>query len=147
MINQKISLNISFVINRILIVIILAAIFFLPSFLTWFTKLSDKSDIYLPLIITVYVSILPAIAALISLDRLLNNIKKNQVFIEINTLCLRIISWCCFLIGIIYSVFGYFYLMSLMISFAAVFFGIILRVLKNVFAKAVEIKNENDFTV
>ena len=32
-------------------------------------------------------------------------------------------------------------------AFMAVMFGLIMRVLKNVFEKAVEIKTENDFTI
>ena len=32
-------------------------------------------------------------------------------------------------------------------GFLAIMFGLIMRVLKNVFEKAVEIKSENDFTV
>jgi hypothetical protein len=32
-------------------------------------------------------------------------------------------------------------------AFAAIMFGLIMRVLKNVFEEAVEIKSENDFTI
>ena len=44
----------------------------------------------------------------------------------------------------VYSVWEYYYIV---IGAAAAFFGLIIRVLKNVFAQAVEIREENDGTI
>ena len=42
---------------------------------------------------------------------------------------------------------GYFYLPFYIISVAAAFFSLILRVIKNVFRSAIEIKAENELTI
>ena len=93
----------------------------------------------------------PAYVALISLDRLLANIRKGEVFTERNIRFLRIISWCCFavalvlLLGILLS--GLFYIILAVPMILAVFFGMVLRVVKNLFAAAVALKTENDYTI
>ncbi|MDD7184432.1 MAG: DUF2975 domain-containing protein [Oscillospiraceae bacterium] len=72
---------------------------------------------------------------------------REKVFIEQNTLCLRRISWACMLAGTAFLVLGLWRFIFLLAGFLAIMFGLIMRVLKNVFEKAVEIKSENDFTV
>lgn len=99
------------------------------------------------LLITIYACCVPSMIALVSLDRLLFRIKKNEVFIEKNVKYLRIISWCCFAVSFILAVSGLYYILFLMIAIAAAFFGLILRVVKNVIEQAVIIKNENDYTI
>ena len=42
---------------------------------------------------------------------------------------------------------GYFYLPFYIVGTAAGFFALILRVIKNVFCAAIEIKNENELTI
>ena len=44
----------------------------------------------------------------------------------------------------VYSIWEYYYMV---IAAAAAFFGLIIRVLKNVFCKAVELREENDGTI
>ena len=61
--------------------------------------------------------------------------------------CLRGISWACMLAGCAFAVLGLWRFLSIMPAFAAVMFGLVMRVLKNVFEEAVEIKSENDFTI
>jgi len=100
-----------------------------------------------PLLATIYSCAVPGLIALFSLDRLLANIKKKNVFIEKNVKHLRLISWCSFAVSIILFVSGFYYLLFLLIAVAAAFFGLILRVVKNVIEHAVIIKNENDFTI
>ena len=60
---------------------------------------------------------------------------------------LRVISWFCFIIAVIYGVFCFRYVLAILIGAAAAFVGIILRVVKNVFEQAIAIKTENDFTI
>ena len=70
------------------------------------------------------------------LNRLLVNIKKGAVFVQDNVRQLRSISWCCFWGGVL-----------LLLSGIMGFFGLLMRVIKNVFSEAIIIKEENDFTV
>lgn len=96
---------------------------------------------------TIYACSVPSLIALFCLDRLLSNIKKDEVFTEKNVKYLRIISWCCFAVSAVMLVSGLYYIFFLSITAAAAFFGLILRVVKNVIEKAMIIKNENDFTI
>jgi hypothetical protein len=90
---------------------------------------------------------IPAYTLLICLLRLLNNIGSDKVFISQNVRFLRLISWSCFAIAFIYGIFGFYYLISILIAIAAAFIGIIIRVIKNIFEQAIEIKSENDLTI
>ena len=54
---------------------------------------------------------------------------------------------CCFAASLIFIYFGFIRYFALFIVVAAAFFGLILRVVKNVFEQAIEIREENDFTI
>lgn len=88
-----------------------------------------------------------AATILYCLIRLLLNIKKNSIFILENAKYLKVVSWCCFLIAIITLVGGIFYMPLLSIAAAGCFTGVLLRVLKNVMEKAIELKEENELTI
>ena len=64
-----------------------------------------------------------------------------------NVKLLRILSYCCFSVTLIFIYFSIYTPVSLAIALAAAFMGLILRVLKNVFSQAVELREENDLTV
>ena len=59
-------------------------------------------------------------------------------------MCLRIISWCCFIIGSITFVGCFFYMPFMFIAAAGGLLGLLLRVLKNLMQSAVEIADENE---
>jgi len=102
----------------------------------------------LPLTITYLCFCLPALGALWALDRLLSAVRREQVFTAGNVRCLRIISWCCFAAGAILLVGCLFVSLNLIIlAVLAAFFGIVIRVVKNLFEAAVALKDENDFTI
>ena len=91
-------------------------------------------------------------AALYCLIRLLLNIQNNKVFIRENVAYLRRISWCCFGVtavaligGLLYK--GFPYTFFLFIAFIAATIGLVIRVVKNVMERAVEIKAENELTI
>jgi hypothetical protein len=106
-----------------------------------------KGDIFIPFCIGLYIAEIFAFIALYFLHRLLNNINKDIVFDNDNTRCLRIISWCCILAAVDFGILCLWrYIFAMPVVFALML-GLIMRVLKNVFEKAVEIKSENDFTI
>ena len=84
---------------------------------------------------------------LYSLIKLLFNIKNDEVFILQNIKYLKTISWCCFAIAVITFAGGYFYMPFMFVALAGAFVGVMLRVLKNVMQKALEIREENDLTI
>jgi FtsH-binding integral membrane protein len=95
-----------------------------------------------------YACCVAALVALFFLNRLLANIKKDAVFTEENVQALRAISWCCFAEAFILTATAL-YFAPILLAFAAgvAFFGLILRVVKNVINAAVALKAENDFTI
>ena len=101
-------------------------------------------SVYLPTIITLY---LAALVIVIALDRLLSNIRQGKVFTSGNVKILRLISYCCFAVSVIFIYFSILRPFAWLVVIAAAFFGLILRVIKNVFEQAIVIKEENDFTI
>ncbi|MEG1782144.1 MAG: DUF2975 domain-containing protein [Oscillospiraceae bacterium] len=102
----------------------------------------------LPLLyLSVYCLSLPAFLALYNLYRLLDNIDKQLVFTQGNVSILRSLSWLCILAGVISLVSSLYYLPFLIVGILAAFVGLILRVVKNVFCEAVQLKADNDFTI
>jgi hypothetical protein len=100
-----------------------------------------------PFLTAFYLCAVLAFTALYFLNKLLRNIRSEDIFITENVRILRILSWCCYFVGIVMAVYSILEYPFIVISAAAAFFGLILRVLKNVFTKAVEIKEENEGTI
>lgn len=98
-------------------------------------------------LVTIYLGAIPAAYLLYSLLRLLRRIEADQVFIIENVEGLRRISWTCFAGAIVGIVSAFYYFPWIFVAVAAAFMGLIVRVVKNVFAKAVELQNEVDYTV
>lgn len=109
----------------------------------------DNQSLLRPFLIGFRISIVPAFIALVCLHFLLRNIRRNKVFVFANVSLIRIVSWCCFITATVFLFLGfaYYYASGLMMGVLMAFLGLVLRVLKNVFAQAVEIKTENDLTV
>lgn len=99
------------------------------------------------LYVCLYSSVVPAFVASYYLYKMLVNIKKNIVFDRANVACLRYISWCCFIVALIYFVLGFAILFSFVVAAATGFIGLVVRVIKNLLNEAVDIKLENDLTV
>ena len=106
-----------------------------------------RSSVRMVYIGVTYASGVPAAVVLFCLHRLLRNISEEEVFIQENVRSLRIMSWCLIAAALVYLVGSLFDWYLVVFAAAAAFVGLILRVVKNVFAQAVELKNENDFTI
>ena len=147
------SLFLSRILTAIMSGLVVIMTFFLPSICRWYedislgTGLFGSAGIVIPMCISLYICEIFALTALYSLHVLLGNINRNEVFIPQNTACLRRISWACMLAGCSLFIFGLWRFIFILAAFLAVMFGLIMRVLKNVFEKAVEIKSENDYTI
>lgn len=108
---------------------------------------SGQESVFLPLLITLYCAVPFAVVALVCLDMLLRNIRKEQPFITQNVTLLRIISYCCFGEILVFAYFAVLKPFAAVVMIACGFMGLILRVVKNVFKQAVSIREENDFTI
>jgi TctA family transporter len=148
--NQGRSVVLSVIATRVVIVIalVLAAVLPFSAQHGFFDNRALIAPGLVALVLPVYYAFcVPALVALVSLDRMLGNIRKGTLFSTANVRLLRVISWACFgaaavlFVSVVVSiVFGF-------IGLLAVFFGLILRVVKNLFAAAVELKVENDYTI
>lgn len=146
--NPKKSVLLSAIFTRIVIALVVCFLFTSPTIVSNYVDYTMKNpEIIKSLLLTIYACSIPGLVALICLDRLLHNIKKEDIFIEKNVKLLRYISWCSFAVSVILVISGFYYILFLMIAVAAAFIGLILRVVKNVIEQAMIIKNENDFTI
>jgi hypothetical protein len=96
---------------------------------------------------TIYSGSVPAAILLLCLYRLLHHIEIDQVFITINVEYLRRISWSCFSGAIICFASIPYYFPWIFVAVAAAFMGLIVRVIKNIIAQAVELKKESELTI
>ena len=146
------SLKLSRLLVYLLMVMLILLLFIAYFVAVWYDELSDgtgiiKSSVVVPGTVMIYICDFFGLTAVFYLNRLLANISKDKVFIEQNTKCLRIISWCCVFAGIAMLVFSLWRYYFGICAFFAMFMGLVMRVLKNVFEKAVELKSESDFTI
>lgn len=142
--------------SRILViacaVILIALDFCIPYLSEWYDGYSDSFSViggpmYLHMTVTLYICDTLGLCAIAALHMLLGNISRGKVFIERNTQCLRAISWACMLAGAAFFLLGFRRATFWLPSFFCFMLGLVMRVLKNVFEEAVEIKAENDFTI
>ncbi len=151
--NKTRSLQLSILLVRVLFVLIPALMCCVPVITQWYDAVYGEGvglldgAVAIPLSICLYLAAVCGLVCLYALHKLLLNLRKDEVFTHRNCQYLRIISWCCLMAAIPFAVFGIWRSLSFIVALAAGFFGLILRVLKNVFDKAVELQEENDYTI
>ncbi len=138
----------SLLLSRVCVAVFSVALGALLVSAPWFWKAVLHRDGISWLYLTVtYLSGAPAAAVLWQLHRLLKSIGAGQAFTAENVAALRLISWCCILAAAVYFCAGFFDWYLFVFAAAAAFVGLVLRVVKNVFAQAVALKEENDSTI
>ncbi len=145
--NKDKSIILSQILIKICYVGIVVCAVLAPNLVGLYEKNVGVEGLYTPLLATLLCCVPPGIIALVCLDVLLWNIQKNRAFIVQNVKMLRAISYCCFCVAAIFVYFSILRPFAFVIVFAAGFFGIILRVVKNCFQQAIAIREENDFTI
>lgn len=96
---------------------------------------------------TVYACAVPLGVILWNVYRLVAEIGRELIFTKENIRRLRLMSWMCFLVAVICLISMGYYVFYFVIAGCAAFIGLLLRVIKNVFVRAAQIKEENDFTI
>ena len=148
--NSNRSVKLSSICTKLVIIRVVISIVTLPEVMkNYMQYVRWGNDITMVKAFTaiLYASCVPALIALVCLDRLLNNIKGERIFINTNVKYLRKISWCCFGVAGILLFAGYYYLLFILVAFIVAFMGLILRVVKNVIEQAIILKDENDYTI
>lgn len=101
-----------------------------------------------PVCLTViYANALPCFFILFHLYKVLRRLEKGAVFVQENVSSLRIISWLCFVCAVICIGGAVIYFSWIFVAVAAAFIGLIVRVVRNVFARAVALQEEVDYTI
>ncbi len=148
MTKEKRSIAITSALIKVAIVLCTAALFLMPYAAKMYEQISFQRDnVTVPLLITFYVCAAFGFVMLFVLNKLIKNIGSEKVFIDENVKLLKILSYCCFAIAIVTLIFARFRILVFVITFAAAFIGLILRVIKNCFTEAIRLREENDFTI
>lgn len=150
--NSKRSVKLSLVVCFFTIILIVFLSVFANNFAIKYFDYGYASDHtqylkYIGFVGSFYPCAFLGIVAVISLIKILFRIKNGNPFCKENVKSLKLISWCCFIVALITCLGSLLYLPLAIITVAAGFFGLILRVVKNVIQSAVELKNENDLTI
>ena len=144
------SVRLSLICTKVVILLVAACAVIMPKLIGKYVDFTlapiDAGSLHI-LMVILYSCCVPAMAALVCLHMLLDNIKKEKVFIFGNVKLLRAISWCCFAAAFIMAVAIKYYMGFGLMAVAIAFIGLILRVVKNVIEEAVLIKAENDYTI
>lgn len=142
------SLKITSVLIKAAIVLCTISLFIMPYAAQQYKFISiQHDDVTVPLLITFYSCAAVGFVILFVLNRLISNITEKKVFTEENVMLLKILSYCCFIISIITLFFARLRILAFIVTFAAAFFGLILRVIKNCFTEAIKLREENDYTI
>ncbi len=99
------------------------------------------------LLVNLYSCSIAGYILLYSLFMLLKNMEAKKVFIAQNVAYLRRVSWCCVAAAILCGVTAIVWPSHGLVALAAAFMALIVRVVKNVFAQAILMQDELDFTV
>ena len=84
---------------------------------------------------------------LYSLWKLLSNISAQNIFTEVNISLMRTVSWLCAAAALICFASGFYYPPFFIAAAAAAFMMLIVRVVKNCFRQALDMKSELDLTI
>ena len=154
-ISSKASVNLSLIISGVFFAVLAVVGVFLPAVVKALLRFSGEitarvqvtsTDNAIVLVAT-YIILALALAANTLLFTLLLQVKGENVFSAKSVSLIRGISWCSIGVGIVFALLTYYFTLSSVIAFAALFLGLCVRVVKNVIERATEIKDENDLTV
>ena len=153
-IQKNTSAYISLVLAVLALVVLVAIWATLPLIIDYFLSdiIEGRTGSKISVLAVLYAASLPVAVADMLLIRLLLLVRGGRIFTPEAVGSLRGISWCSLFegalllcVGVI--VFDPVAVSLLMLAFAAVFLGIVLRVVKNVIEEAAAIKTENDYTI
>jgi hypothetical protein len=120
----------------------------------------DYAHILYPILIIMYVSVIPFFVALYQAFKLLNYIDKNKAFSELSVKALKNIKYCAITISGLYVVgMPFFYILAelddapgviligMLFIFASMVIAVFAAVLQRLLQEAIDIKSENDLTI
>ncbi|MBQ5765269.1 MAG: DUF2975 domain-containing protein [Clostridia bacterium] len=151
-ISKKASVNLSMILSSLFFVGLIAGAVAMPTFVNSIIELVYNPATFPAMdraicLALAYLILVVCLTANCVIFALLKTVKSDNVFTPKSVSLIRAISWCCFLVGLLFLAVGYYFQLGFLIAFAAMFLGLCIRVVKNVIEQATEIKCENDLTV
>ena len=154
-ISKQASITLSLIIAILFFLGCIAALFILPNLTELLINLPDNIGDRASItpagrtlvLIAAYCILADFIFADILLFTLLLRVKRGLVFTMVTVSLVRGVSWCCIGLFVLFCLLGYYFQLSLPVALMALFLGLCLRVCKNAFEEATQLKQENDLTV
>ena len=154
-ISKKLSTTLSLALAVFFFLCCVLGLFFLPTLTELLIAMNDsvgnRGSISLLgrtiCLVCAYSLLLDMLLADILLFRLLLRVRKGKVFTDGSVALIRGVSWCCLGLCLPFGILGIYFQLSWIAVLLALFLGLSLRVCKNAFEEATEIKKENDLTV
>ena len=133
---------------RILALVVIVMIFAFPTVLGWFRILRQLTDTACTVVMAGFYLCVPVVLyALWTMDRLVGNILIKQVFVAENVCYIRRIRWCCAGVSGLCIVPAWFYPPLWLMVVIMAFLALVVSLVKNIMAAAVELREENDLTI
>ena len=135
-------------VNRFLFAVMVLLCFFLYDLLVWYRTLRMLPwQVCAVIFIGFYLCVPPVLYALWCIEKLLGNVLKGEVFVLPNVRRIRRIRWCCAWVSVICLGACLMYPPLAFLAVIMAFLALVVSVVKNVMAAAVEIREENDLTI
>lgn len=134
--------------NRAVAGILFILLFTLPALLTWYSSVRSLNALERTALTAAFYSCAVVIAAALwQIDGLLRNILKEQVFLRENVRRIRIVQWCCGIVGLICIPAACCYYPLIFLVVIMGFLSLVVSVVTSVMEAAVAIREENDLTI
>ena len=144
----KISATVTLWVNRAIFIAVVALCFLLPWLMDLYIKARPlDSDAQKAIFLAYYACTPVVLFALWNIEWLVRRILAGDVFIPNNVRRISRLRWCCLLVSLICLPATFFYLPLLFMVVIMGFLGLVVSVVANVMAAAVEIREENDMTI
>ncbi len=146
---KKILSAISFFITVLTLAAVTVLFFMMPTMTRMYLNLVDRyTEVHYSMSILLgRTALVIAALALSALLWLLLTVGRGKVFSATTAHIMTLLSLCCFGEMTVFFILGSYFLLSYVVTFAALMLGILLLVLRCVLVEATEIKQENDYTV
>lgn len=146
--NSELSAKFTLWCNRLIVLIMVALIFFFPALMNWFAEVRPLGEQgIIALMIGFYLCVPVVLYALWCIDRLVTNVLKKEVFVIQNVRYIRRLRWCCAGVSLLCVPISFFYMPLIFMVVIMAFLALVISLVKNVMAAAVELREENDLTV
>lgn len=135
-------------VNRCIFFLLVALLPALPFLLNWYSTVRQLSSLeYWAIMIAFYICAVITAVALWKLEQLLRNILAGQVFVRKNVRHIRTVQWCCGLVSLVCLPAACCYLPLVFMVIIMAFLCLVVSVVAQIMAAAVEIREENDLTI